>query len=347
MKTKPLLLLSILVLFFSCEKEPFELSIPITKIDTNSELFINLKQLSITQTNDSDVVCLTFIYPFNVYLYDNEGQITEAVIVNENTEFISLLNQATDDNTIGISYPINGTTESGNTISINGNKALKEAIEACIDDQIINYCNTLLEEENCVWKIKSKTENMLYNSSLMDFYDDGTGIFYHKGDAYRTSWISLFIEDQLHINIHLEGDSEVAKDWNFDWIASIVNDNTIQIENDEQLYYIKSNCKIENNCGYVEFRECATDDYEKALYVFDDYIDCITSFKKEEEITNVELSFFENIIDAEQELNKLETDGYSNKVNPQVIFVQTKDTVTLDSEITRIVLYAEPCNSED
>ncbi len=66
MKTKPLLFLSILVLFFSCEKEPFELNIPITKIDTNSELFINLKQLSITQTNDSEVVCLTFIYPFNV-----------------------------------------------------------------------------------------------------------------------------------------------------------------------------------------------------------------------------------------------------------------------------------------
>ncbi|WP_299215441.1 hypothetical protein [uncultured Aquimarina sp.] len=342
MKTIQKIILVLSIILASCENESFD--ILNEKIDVNSELFSNLKTLSETAPENAEVVCLTFIYPFNVYLYDENEAISDSQIINNNIEFTQLLGQIPEENSISLSYPISGTTADGNSISINSNFGLKEAIGACIDDQIILYCNNLLEEPNCVWEIESQTENDQYDNSLLDFYDDGTGVFYHNGNAYRVSWISLFIEEQLHVNIRVEGDSSVAEDWNFDWEAEIINENTIKITNQEDSFIIEKNCNIENNCDYVEFRECESDNEEETQFVFDNYIDCITSFREETEIPNLELTFYSTMDDATQQINQLPTNGYNNVANPQIIFVLINNTITEVSQISRIVLLEETCS---
>ncbi|MDH7445123.1 hypothetical protein [Aquimarina sp. 2201CG14-23] len=344
MKKAQQIILVLSIFFLSCENEPFE--ILIGKINVNSALFTDLKNLTETTPEDPEVVCLTFVYPFNVYLYNEDGEIADSRIVHNNIEFTELLGQMQNENAIGLSYPISGTTENGASISINDNLELKEAIEACIEDQIIRYCNNLLEEKNCVWKIESQNENDLYNDSLLDFYEDGTGVFYHNGNSYRTSWISLFIEEQLHINIHLEGDSSVSKDWNFDWEASIIDEDTILIQHNDQSFEIKKNCNLDNNCDYVEFRECEISDGENAAdFVFNEYIDCIISFDENTDVTGATLTFYETIDDANQQINPLDTTSYRNITNPQIVFVHIEDTNNETSEIIRIVLLAVSCNN--
>jgi len=329
--------------FLSCENESFDTLIE--KIDTNSELFANLKSLSETTSQESETICLTFVYPFNIYLYNEKGDISDNRIVNNNLEFTELLGQMQDKNSISLSYPISGTNENGDSISINNNFQLKQAIEACLEDQIIIYCNTILEEKNCVWNIKSQNENDLYDPALLDFYEDGTGIFYHNGNSFRTSWISLFIEQQLHINIHLEGDSTIAEDWNFDWKATIIDENTVIINNNEQRYQIRKNCDFENNCDYLEFRACEIEDSENtAEFIFDEYLDCIVSFDENSDMTTTELSFYETIEDANMQLNVLDTNSYNNTTNPQIIFVRKQDINEETVEIIRIVLFVETCN---
>jgi len=341
MRTLHKVIVVLCIIFASCENEPFEISNE--KIDVNSELFRNLKTLSETAPENAEVVCLTFIYPFNVYLYDENEAITDSQIINNNIEFTTLLEQIPGENSIGLSYPISGTTADGNSISINSNFELKEAIEACIDDQIILYCTNLLEEPNCVWNIESQTENDQYDNALFDFYDDGTAIFYQNGNAYRVSWVSLFIEEQLHLNIRVEGNSSVTEDWNFDWEAEIIDENSIKITNQEGSFIIQKNCNIDNDCDYVEFRECVSNNEEEAQFVFDNYMDCITSFKEESEIPDLAITFYSTIEDATQQINQLPTNGYNNVENPQIIFVLINNTITEVSEITRIVLFEEPC----
>lgn len=339
MKTIQKLLIVVSVLLASCENESFDPLIE--KIDVSSELFNNLKTISESTSENSGTVCLTFIYPFNIYLYDNEGNITDSEIVQNNIQFVALLGKVDEDNAIGLSYPIEGTSN-GNSIEINSNFELKETIEACIENQIIQYCNDILEEPNCVWKIEPETDDNIYNDALLDFYDDGTAIFYHNGNSYRTSWVSLFIEEELHLNIRLEGTSQTALDWNFDWKASIINENTIKITNQETSYIIQKNCNFQNNCDYVEFTECEEEIPFVANFIFENYSNCIASFTPTTNNTDYQISYYETYTDAENETNALSTSGYENTKNPQLIYVRL--TTEAIVEIVQIVILATPCD---
>ncbi|MBQ4822324.1 hypothetical protein [Aquimarina sp. MMG016] len=340
---KKILCQILLITLASCVNEQFDLFDNIEKIDVNSKLYNDLQSIA----EDSETVCLTFIYPFNIYLYNENGEIAESKIVSNNIEFIELLGRMPNENAIGLSYPISGTTEKGTTITINNNFQLKEAIEGCIESQIITNCNNILEE-NCIWKINSLTENDRYNESLFDFYPNGTGIFYDQGNAYRTSWIALFIEKELHINIHLEDDSEAPQNWNFDWKANIVDENSIELLQNDQKYLIRKECNIVNSCDYVEFKECELEGSENiAEFIFDNYTDCITSFRQDMDPNELELSFHKTILDAEQDTHRLDTSAYTNTFNPQIIFVRIKNWTSETFEIIRIVLVAESCNQTE
>ncbi|WP_378182898.1 hypothetical protein [Aquimarina sp. SS2-1] len=343
MKNIQKVILALCFLFLSCENEPFESLVE--KIDVNSELYDNLKAISEATTENSETVCLTFIYPFNIYIYDNNDKITERRFVNHNDEFIALLEQMEQGSSIGMSYPISGMTDDGNTIRINNNSELKEAIEACIEEQIIALCNDTLEED-CVWKITSLSQNTAYDTSLLSFYDDGTGVFYHSGDSFRTTWITLYIDSQLYVNINLEEDTTVSEDWNFNWEATFVDENTILINSMEQIFEIKKICNIENNCDYLEFRECEVDSTQTANFIFEDYITCITSFRHTDTNEDYILSFYETESDAEDRINALSPSGYENITNPQIIFVNIASSEEVMDTI-RIVLYASICEEEN
>lgn len=331
----------------SCENEPYDLFSNLQKINSDSSLFNSIKTIS-TNDDKTEPVCVIFIYPFNIYTFDDNSEVVDRKIVNNNVEFVNLLGQTEEINgAIGLSYPISSKLEDGSTLIIGDNAELKETIEACIETEIIGNCNDILEEENCIWTINSLTENKEYNNSLLDFYQDGTGIFYHEGDAYRTSWVSLFIEEKLHINIHLEGESQTAQDWNFDWEATIIDDATIEITNQDKKHTIKKQCAVENSCDYVEFRKCALKGFDdKAEFMLDEYKECIVSLQ-ENINTGAEVTFFNTYSDAEEEQNILGSSAYTNTTNPQLVFAKIKNSETNVSKIIRIVLFVEACNNTD
>ncbi|GAA4108744.1 hypothetical protein GCM10022393_05040 [Aquimarina addita] len=327
----------------SCQNEPFELLTE--KIDVDSPLFSDLKAITNSKSKESEVVCLTFVYPFNVYLYDDNDQITDSVIVYNDQEFIILLSEMNKEDAVGLSYPISGETIHGEVININNNLELKEAIEACIEEQLIGYCIHLLEEKNCIWKIESLTEDMQYATSVIDFYIDGTGILFTPGDAFRISWIPLYIEQQLYINIRVEGDSEVAEDWNFNWQATILSETSIQIEHLEQNYIITKECDIENDCDYLEFTACHTPESENTSnFIFEEYTDCILSFQEYNDNTETQVSFYTTLQDAMQQINMLSKVGYTNTKNPEIIFVNIANTDEQNDQIIKIVLHAIICD---
>ncbi len=349
-KLKTLLNITMVALMISCSDEPFDLfPDDIEKIDTHSELFNSLKSVSENENDDEEPVCITFVYPFNVYLFNEDAEIVDSKLVNNNLEFVTLLGDTEgSDGAIGLSYPITSMLEDGSVFSIQDNAELKTTIEACIESQIIRHLNGVLGEENCNWKITSLTDNQRYNNSFLNLYGDGTGIFYDDGNAYRASWISLFIESKPHINIHLEGDSETAEDWNFDWKAIAIDNATVEISNGKEKYIIKKECDIENLCDYVEFRECELKDSEyMAEFVLDDYVDCILSFRQDTDPSAVSVSFFETYEQAEQETNILDSSAYLNITNPQLVFVKIKNTDTNESQIIKIVLFVEACDNND
>lgn len=331
---------------YSCAIEKIETDIE--KLETNSELYQlldnYLQALEETEANnedeDQEPVCLEFVYPFNIYLYDENDEIADQKIISDNEHFISYLDQSKNENAVGFSYPISTTTEDGSEVNINNNQELKEALEACIEAQIIGYCQEILEE--CYWKVTTNTEDETYQDSLFDFYEDGTGVFYYNGNAYRTSWVSLYIEEQLFVNIHLEDDTDATEHWNFNWNAEIISETEINIYHEDKNYTINKVCNEPNECKYVEFTACETSE-NTANFIFEDYSDCILSFKEEAEKEYLSITYFENQEDAESNTNELNTLEYTNKVNPQIIFIRIENSETNSIDFQRIIIFAKTC----
>lgn len=347
MKSFKILFLPIIVIavlfFISCEDEPYEEFIG-EKIRVDSELYLSLEQLA-GKSTQKDTVCVVFVYPFNVYLYDTNEEIIGSRFVENNIGFVSLLENMDSGEHVGLSYPITTVSDNGETFIIANNEELKKVIQGCIEEEIIANCNGILEKD-CITSITSTSTNDRYDASIIDFYPNGEGIFYDTGTSYRMSWISLFIDGELYVNIKLEGDSEVALHWNFNWKAEIISETAIKLFNEKDSYKIEKECNYKNNCDYVEFSECNSDSSDIAEFKLNEYEDCIISLQEDFEYPETtSLSFYESRDNLWSGINPLNTESYQNKTNPQILFVSLGDSISGNIKFIQIVLESEYCEA--
>lgn len=249
MKTKIIVIASLfLVLLFSinsCQTETVDLA-PSQEnvVAQNSELFTLLQKVSNTDPNPEDaIVCLDFIYPFKVYLYNSNLEIVGEEAMTGDDAFSAFLGAIAADQSISISYPISTTLADGTEFTINSNSELKIAIESCSKEDIIAYCNDLFV--GCIWKIPYTTENdNQYVSGFFAADADGNLSFTYNDMVYNGTWIFLLVNDELHLNINLEGTSAVAQYWNFDSPIEISeNENEIKILTSSKNIILEKSCE--------------------------------------------------------------------------------------------------------
>lgn len=331
----------LIVMMTSCVNESFEETTNL--IDTDSQLFATLTEFTDKRSKNKETICLEFIYPFSIYSYDENQEASGNIIVNDNLEFIQLLSDMANETAIGLSYPIEAETVDGTTLEINNNAQLKAAIEACIETEILTYCDDTLGEFQCIWTIQSDDE---YNESLFRFYPDGNGVFYHAGNAHRASWVSVYIEARLGVNIKLEGVSDEATDWNHHWDADIINDSEINISIEGKDYTISKTCNTTNDCQYVEFKECVIKD-SITTFSLQNYDNCILSLQNLD-ATDYEISYYKTLENANNAVNNLSLTNYQPLKSPDFVYTRIqKKQDTTDIKTTRIVLLKATCNDED
>lgn len=229
------------------DNEPANLAIDV--ITKDSELY----QLITKVTNDGDnpmenIVCLDFIYPFKVLIYDSNLQEIGSQILTGDIQFSAFLGNLPANQSISISYPISTTLADGTIFSVNNNSELKLAIDSCSKEDIVNYCNSLFggcdcPETICVWKIPYTVDGEnKYASGIFESNGDGTLHFNYNGVNYNGTWVFLFVDNKLHMNINLEGTSQVALDWNIDREIEIINDD-IKIKNTPKNIFLRKSCQ--------------------------------------------------------------------------------------------------------
>lgn len=188
-------------------------------ITKDSELFQLIESVaSEGNTPLEHVACIDFIYPISVLVYDsNLNQIGIQSLVGD-AQFSAFLAQLPNNHSISISYPISTTLADGTVFTVNNNQELKLAIDSCSKEDIISYCSGLFGDSTvCVWKITyTEGENNKYVDGFFEANGDGSLTFRYDGTSYVGTWVFLFVDDKLHMNIHLGGTSQVAQDWNFD-----------------------------------------------------------------------------------------------------------------------------------
>lgn len=241
------------------DNEPVGTSSTKEVITKDSELF----QLITKVTNDGDnpiehIVCLDFIYPFKVLIYDSNLQEIGSQVLSGDVQFSAFLGNLPSNQSISISYPISTTLADGTVFTVNNNSELKVAIDSCSREDIIAYCNGLFggcdcPEEICIWKVPYSLGNEnKYASGFFESNGDGTLHFTYNGNNYIGTWVFLFVDDKLHININLEGNSQVAQDWNIDREAFFTYDGLI-ILNEGKNIILKKSCQSKTEYQIGDF----------------------------------------------------------------------------------------------
>lgn len=216
----------------------------------DSELFDLLERVT-TQTDDpmEDVVCIDFVYPLEVKLYDLGLLQIGSVVLWGDDEFSQFLGAIAPDQALSISYPIQTTLADGTVFSVANNAELKLAIDNCSREDIVSYCNGIFSSDlnpdgtpDCVWRVEY-VENMnnKYAGGVFQINPDGSLVFTYKGTDYPGNWIFHFINDVLHININLEGTSQVAVDWNIDRRMALWED-TMTISTEPAVIVLNRHC---------------------------------------------------------------------------------------------------------
>lgn len=225
-KILPVLLLLFIALNNSCTDidDNLEVARAENVIVKDSEMYDLIERVT-TSTDDpiENIVCIDFVYPLEVKLYNPDLVRTDSVILWGDDEFSAFLASLTTEQALSISYPIVTTFTNGETFTINNNDELKTVIDQCSREDIVEYCNSVFasftdtEVLACVWNVQYIAgNNNKYVGGTFLINPDNTLVFNYDGTDYAGNWIFLFVNDELHININLEGISQVAADWNID-----------------------------------------------------------------------------------------------------------------------------------
>jgi hypothetical protein len=219
-------------------------------IKKDSEMY-NLLDRTTKDVGDplEDIVCIDFVYPLQVKLYDENLISIGSVVMFGDDDFSNFLGSLAPDQYLSISYPITTELSNGDAFTINNNTELKIAIDNCSREDIVTYCNSVFcsgatgTVVSCVWKVDYVPGlNNNYVGGTFMINPDSSLVFNYKNVDYYGNWIFLFVNDVLHININLEGTSQVATDWNIDR-QIILAGNTIQIVADGGNVMLTQSCE--------------------------------------------------------------------------------------------------------
>ena len=214
----------------------------------DSEMYNLIERVTTDSDNPlEDIVCIDFVYPLEVKLYNADLVRTDSVILLGDDEFSAFLGSLTPSQALSISYPIITTFSDGDTFTINNNDELKVVIDQCSREDLVSYCNSVFSSNDgisdCVWKVQylSEKDNKYVGGTFL-VNPDNTLVFHYDGEDYDGNWIFLFVNDEFHININLEGTSQVAADWNIDR-KMIFTGTTIEIVNSPESTMLVRTCQ--------------------------------------------------------------------------------------------------------
>ncbi len=326
--------------FISCEDEPIgaaEINLDIV----DEELFTFLELIT-DEPFEQSINCIEFNYSFTVFSFDEKLDLVDTRAVFNNKDFIELLEALPETHSISVNYPISGTLDTGQLIEVNTNEELKNAIKSCSKEERQRRCNNTLVE--CPMKIiavpgsPNNFEDARFNVNL-----NGTVELYYNDAIFFGTWITLYIGEDLFLNIDLNDNAKVEAFWDFNWEVGVLTDEQIFISNDIHSVLIEKDCSLP--CTPDGYQVCELDTMPGvANFNLQRYITCIAVPATHDIISSITYSFFISEADALANTNPLNPTNYTNVENPQTIFVRIAYTSSGELlETTQITIEAVPC----
>ncbi|MBO9583377.1 MAG: hypothetical protein J7574_04390 [Flavobacterium sp.] len=193
-------------------------------IKKDSELYHTLENTTSKKALEEGETppCVEFIYPLALKVYDSNQNPIGIQYILSDVQFSKILENLSTDQSLSISYPISTTLADNTIYSVNSNSELNIALKNCTREDIIAYCNGIISPPldkplDYYWKVSyAQTDDNTYLSGRFLINSDATLVFYFNNQEYSGTWFFLFVDDKLHLNIKLDGASELAKYWSID-----------------------------------------------------------------------------------------------------------------------------------
>lgn len=331
-------------LFISCENEPIAKADPSKVIQVNSELY-NLVLKAAGNDFENEITCIDFNYPFTLVIYDENMDIIGYKPINSDIQFSEFLATLEEGKSISLSYPITSILDNGQPYEINNNEELKEAIDKCLEADTITTCNNILTEISCIWKVNHlEGPNNQYNNSYFEVSNYGNAGLNFNDESYSGTWVTYFIENELHLNIFILGDENVSEDWNFDWKVVGFTDTEMEITNGTDRFLLTKDCQ--EPCIKFLFEECeAVPGSGRAIFPLENYSWCFFPLTGLSDPASVTITYYETYEDMLAGINPITDLQYENVINPQILYIRFNDINTGEMVATLpIILKAVSCN---
>ncbi|MAZ71751.1 MAG: hypothetical protein CMC70_01260 [Flavobacteriaceae bacterium] len=326
--------------FISCEDEPVN-TVEINRDMVDEELFNYLKLIT-NEPSDISINCIEFNYFFTVFSFDENQNLINTQAVFNNDEFVAFLDALPETHSISVNYPISGTLSNGELIEVNTNEELKNAIKNCSKEEQQRQCNNTLV--SCIMKVNPVPGSPNdFEGATYKINGNGTLQFYYENKVYFGTWVTLYIGEELFLNIDLNDDTQIEDFWDHNWKIGVFTDTQIFMSNDVNSVLIENDCSI--SCNEEGYQVCELDSMpEVATFNLQKYNPCIAIPATHDVISSITYSFYVSEEDALANTNALNPTNYNNVENPQIIFVRIDYSTTGDLiETTTITLEAIPC----
>ncbi len=338
----------------------FEFVFPITIIFSDyTEIIIeNLDQLEafieeceLDEDDDDIIECVDFVYPISFSIFNAAFDIVDTITIENDEALYNFLDELEDDDNaliVSLNYPVTLEYADGETITVNSNQELADAIEAaeeeCDDDDDEIDCDedhviALLTE--CPWDIEDEYYD--FDNYQIIFNEDGT-LEITEGDttsAIGGEWSITQTDDGLVLNLFEL--TAFEQDLGGAWFIVDCDDDELEIVREDYPIELEQDCEGDEDDEVFdcfedfELEACVGPNNEAEFNLSANtigLIDCPYEFIA---------SFHMTEADAEANINPIEnTESYWSGDGEVFLRIEANDG---DYEIFTIYLIAEACNN--
>lgn len=339
-------------------------------IENEDQLEEWIASCEIDDEDDEIIECIDFVYPISFSVFNSDFNIVDTIVIESDQALYAFIEALEDDENaliVSLNYPVTLQYASGETIEVNSNEELGNAIEAaeddCYNDDEEDQCDLELEDIEaylleCAFDVEIENdEDDLIDSLQFNFTQSGELVV--SGDATVVdigAWDLL--ETDLGIKLVIEG-LQTFTTANGIWLLEDCdNDYDLEFvqESENGLRYmsLELNCEIDEEdvfeCyGHYNLEVCdEDDDVEDGFGTFD--LNLIFDNCPNDD---VEFAFYLTIDDAETQVNTLASLFINTIAYEQTIY--SRVALAGDPSVFEIFehhlivenCYEESCSEED
>jgi hypothetical protein len=199
-------------------------------IQNNTELQRYRENCNGENEEDDDIECVDFRYPIVFSIFNKDKNLLNTIRVHNDREMYNYIDRITENDVVGINFPISLTFLDGSVLTINNlselEQTLKNSINSCDEDDDNDYSDDdfTLKQLNellvmCPWVVNNVHRNNTnlsdnYRAYLIQFNEDGTvKVRARNGDIITGSWRSRVTDRGALLKLEFDSFVDFALEW--------------------------------------------------------------------------------------------------------------------------------------